>query len=118
MNAKEMLQNLSESLGATATVKSVFGEPIRVDSKTVVPVATVSYGFGAGFGRKPDKSDTEKPPEAEGGGGGGGVHASPAGALEITPEGTRFVPFLDLRVIAATFTAGLAIGALLFRRKS
>jgi uncharacterized spore protein YtfJ len=118
MSAKEMLQNLGESLGATATVKSVFGEAIRVEGKTVVPVAKVSFGFGAGFGANPRKSDTEVPIKGEGGGGGGGLQASPAGALEITPEGTRFVPFLDLRVIAATFTAGLAIGALLFRRKS
>jgi uncharacterized spore protein YtfJ len=118
MSAKEMLQNLGESLGATATVKSVFGEPIRLEGKTVVPVAKVRFGFGAGFGANPRKSDKEVPTKAEGGGGGGGVQASPAGALEITPEGTRFVTFPDLRLIAGAFTAGLAIGALLFRRKS
>lgn len=81
-------------------------------------MAKVSFGFGAGFGGNPRKSDKEVPIKAEGGGGGGGVQASPAGALEITSEGTRFVTFPDLRVVAAAFTAGLIIGALLFRRKS
>ena len=52
MGASDMLQELGESLASTATVKSVFGDPIYVDGKTVVPVARVALGFGAGFGAK------------------------------------------------------------------
>ena len=51
MHATEMLQRIGESLGSTATVKSVFGEPIHAEGKTVVPVAKVAYGFGAGADR-------------------------------------------------------------------
>jgi len=50
MNATEMLQRIGQSLASTATVKSVFGEPIHAEGKTVVPVAKVAYGFGAGGG--------------------------------------------------------------------
>ena len=50
MNATEMLQRIGESLGSTATVISVFGEPSHAEGKTVVPVAKVAYGFGAGGG--------------------------------------------------------------------
>lgn len=109
MNASEMLQRIGETLGSTATVKSVFGEPIHTGDKIVVPVAKVAYGFGAGVGAAPGN-------KGEGGGGGGGVRAFPAGALEITETSTRFVPFTDLRWTAAVFAAGAALGALLLTR--
>ena len=108
MNATEMLQKVGETLGSTATVKSVFGEPIQAARKTVVPVAKVAYGFGAGGG-------TGRENEGEGGGGGGGVRAFPAGALEITETTTRFIPFTNVRELAGVFAAGAALGILLFR---
>ncbi len=113
MNAAEMLEKIGESLGSTATVKSVFGEPIHAEGKTVVPVAKVAYGFGAGGGHGPAKREGSP----EGGGGGGGVRAFPAGALEITGEKTRFVPFHDYGWIAGAFAAGAVLGAYLLRRR-
>jgi uncharacterized spore protein YtfJ len=109
MNATEMLQKIGDTLGSTATVKSVFGEPIHFEGKTVVPVAKVAFGFGAGGG-------ADRAKHGEGGGGGGGVRAFPAGALEITPTSTRFVPFADWRPLAAVFAAGVAVGTFLFHR--
>ena len=111
MGATEMLQKIGDSLVATANVKSVFGEPIQVSGKTVVPVATVAYGFGAGAGTGGVESG-----KAEGGGGGGGVRAFPAGALEITADHTRFIPFHDPRWLAGAFAAGALIGSLLLRK--
>jgi len=116
MSAAELLQKIGESLGSTATVKSVFGEPIHTQGKTVVPVAKVAYGFGAGSGTSPKKHEGDGHSPAEGGGGGGGVRAFPAGALEITSEGTRFIPFPDWRWAAAVFTAGIWLGTMLRRR--
>src|SRR5262245_30088296 len=107
MNASNMLEKMSETLGSTAHVRSVFGEPIQMEGKTVIPIAKIAYGFGGGFGSghgKPgsaDEAGTMR--EGEGGGGGGGVRAFPAGALEITSESTRFVPFSDMRGLAAAF---------------
>jgi uncharacterized spore protein YtfJ len=115
MGATEMLQKMGDSLGATANVKSVFGDPIQVNGKTVVPIATVAYGFGAGGGTSRGKGD-ESGANAEGGGGGGGVRAFPAGALEITTDGTRFIPFHDRRWLACAFAAGALIGSLLLRK--
>jgi uncharacterized spore protein YtfJ len=119
MSAKEMLQNIGESLGSTATVKSVFGEPIHIEGKTVVPVAKVAYGFGAGFGVGPNRHRPDSG-QGEGGGGGGGVAAIPAGALEITPTQTRFVPFVDMRLLVGAFAVGTLFGRLFWprRRKS
>jgi uncharacterized spore protein YtfJ len=114
MDATEMLEKIGQSLGSTATVKSVFGEPIQVGDKVVVPVAKVAYGFGAGGGRGPARlnGDGERP---EGGGGGGGVRAVPAGVLEITEEDTRFISYPDFTWMLAAFGAGVA-ASLLFRR--
>ena len=50
-NASEILRSLGERLQGGASVKNVFGDPITVDGKTVIPVARVRYGFGGGGGR-------------------------------------------------------------------
>jgi uncharacterized spore protein YtfJ len=115
MNATDLLQKIGETLGSTATVKSVFGEPIHVNGKTVVPVAKVAYGFGGGFGSGKDSAHADR--QGEGGGGGGGVRAYPAGALEITDNGTRFVRFSDVRQLIVAFAAGAALGAAIFTRR-
>jgi uncharacterized spore protein YtfJ len=108
MNAGELLEKIGGPLGSTATVKSVFGEPIHAEGKTVVPVAKVGYGFGAGAGSHRDDS---------GGGGGGGIGVFPAGVLEITAERTRFIPFLDLRLFAGIFAAGAVLGGFIAHRR-
>lgn len=117
MNPTEMLAKIGESLVSTATVRSVFGEPIHTEGKTVVPVAKVAYGFGAGGGRGRNNAKTGSGETPEGGGGGGGMHAFPAGALEITPAGTRFVPFTDYRLALGVFAAGVLVGGILLRRR-
>lgn len=116
MNPTEMLAKIGDSLASTATVRSVFGEPIHSEGKTVIPVANVAYGFGAGGGRAPSRTTGSGEP-SEGGGGGGGVHAYPAGALEITQAGTRFVPFIDYRLALGAFAAGVLFGGMLMRRR-
>jgi len=118
MPASDILHQIGEALSSSATVKSVFGEPIHLEGKTVVPVAKVAYGFGGGFGKGHGKPGSESEKEGEGGGGGGGVRAFPAGALEITASGTRFVPFTDLRPLAGAFAAGaLFVGLILGRTR-
>jgi uncharacterized spore protein YtfJ len=129
MAATDILRQIGEALGSSASVKSVFGEPIQVGGKTVIPVAKVAYGFGGGFGTGHGKHPHDKPGQApaetesaqgrhgEGGGGGGGMRAYPAGALEITETGTRFIAFPDLRLAAAAFAAGALVGSFLLGRR-
>lgn len=117
MAATDILQQIGDSLGTSASVKAVFGEPIHAAGRTVVPVAKVAYGFGGGFGTGHGKSASDSGRHGEGGGGGGGVRAYPAGALEITESGTRFIPFPDIRWMAGVFVTGLALGSLLLGRR-
>ena len=112
MNATDLLQKMGETLGTT-NVKAVFGEPIHANGRTVVPVAKVAYAFGGGAGAEkavPTQSGREKAAGAE------ARRAFPAGALEITNEGTRFVPFMDLRWLTGTFAAGAILGSLFAMR--
>lgn len=77
-----------------------YGEPVRAGDRVVIPVARVRGAGGGGFGRK---GGTD---EEDGGGGGGVLEASPAGYLEITPEGTRYEPIPDPVYTARAVGAG------------
>jgi len=93
MSIPERIQSIVEKLQSSASVKTVYGEPIKVDGKTIVPVARVSYGFGmCSCGKKgEEKEQTERDGQACGGGG-AGLTIRPAGILEITQTETRFIP--------------------------
>src|SRR5262249_36941487 len=107
MPVPDMLKTIAERLQTTATVKSVYGEPVTHGDRTVVPVARVRYGFGAGGGHSDAVADGAG---KHGGGGGGGLIAAPAGALEITASGTRFIRFNDPRTLGIVFGAGCLVG--------
>ncbi|HMC62589.1 MAG TPA: spore germination protein GerW family protein [Candidatus Solibacter sp.] len=105
MNIQQLLQSMAERVSAGASVKSVYGEPVVVGNRTVIPVAQVRYAFGGGGGGP--KGD----PETSGGGGGGRVSARPCGVVEVTPESTRFIDFEDRRRTGAALAIGFVLGA-------
>jgi uncharacterized spore protein YtfJ len=117
---------IAELLERSLSIRHVYGEPVHHGDTTVIPVAQVAYGFGAGGGRGPGRipkntSETSPPdkdtqPEAQGAGGGGGVRMTPVGALEIGPQGTRFVHFRPLTPLLAASAIGLVVGWLVSRR--
>lgn len=100
------LESMFEPLTRSASVRSVYGEAISANGKTIIPVARVAYGFGGGWGRKPHDEDA---PEGEGGR--GGVYAAPIGVVEVTDAGTRFVVLHDKRVLAGAVLVGFCLGA-------
>jgi len=113
-DAQEILQSLSEHLAGSASVKQVYGDPIVVGRKTVVPVARVAYFLGGlGGGGEQKGVVAERPLAGGGGGGGGAVLASPVGALEITETNVRFIRIHDRVEIAKLC---LAAGVLLMLR--
>ncbi|MDQ1583388.1 MAG: hypothetical protein QOF36_1442 [Microbacteriaceae bacterium] len=72
----------------SAGVKAVYGDPIELGGATLVPVALVQFGFGAGS----DAGDAETDHPA--GGGGGGGMSIPVGAYIRDQTGLRFRPNL------------------------
>ncbi len=109
----KILGLLGERLHASASVRQVFGEAVEAHGRTVIPVARIGYGFGAGGRAGADKTAS---PEDDGSGGGAGLRARPVGALEITAGGTRFIPFIDPARLGVVLLVGLLIGVRIGRR--
>jgi len=117
---------IAELFERSLSIRHVYGEPVHHGDTTVIPVAQVAYGFGAGGGQAPgralkhasDESPADGPrSEAQGAGGGGGVRMTPVGALEIGPQGSRFMRWHPLAPWLAAGGAGLVLGWLLARRR-
>lgn len=109
METQPVFQAIAERLQGTANVKTVYGEPISAEGKTIIPVAKVAYGFGGGSGKK--AGEGAGCPEGEGGG--GGVAAKPVGVVEITGDGTRFIEFGEKKKLLGAVAAGILIGFLI-----
>jgi uncharacterized spore protein YtfJ len=127
MQSPAPFEPIAELLERSLSIRHVYGEPVHHGDTTVIPVAQVAYGFGAGGRRGPgrfrkDGSD-ENPPDkdtrsdAQGAGGGGGVRMTPVGVLEIGPEGTRFIHFHPLMPLLGAGVVGIVAGWLLARRR-
>jgi len=105
----DMIGRISQ-LEEKATVKTVFGDPVREHGRTIIPVARVAYGFGFGGGREAARESVSQEPRGtrRGGGGGGGVRIAPVALVEMTDAGTKIRPIVDATRLAL---AGLAVGA-------
>ena len=119
---QKLLDSIAE-LQEQANVNAIFGEPVTVEGRTIIPVAKVAYGFAAGVGHAPmtgagaegeegEKETSEEMTEgASGGGGGGGVQARPFAIIEVTPQGTWVEPIVDEQklALAGSLLAGWSI---------
>jgi len=110
MSTKELIESAVDHLHTSAGVKTVYGEPVVIDGRTIIPVARVAYGFGGGTGTKAAEEGADVEAGAKGEGVGGGMSAKPVGIVEIGPEETKFVPIGNVKRIAITALIGSAIG--------
>ena len=101
MNIAELLESVIARTGRT-----IYGEPVTAEGRTIIPAAKVAYGFGMGSG--PKKEGAQDAP----GGGGGGLRGKPSGYIEITAERTRFVRIIDYQEVAIALAMGFAAGFL------
>lgn len=110
---QELSRTLGEHLAYGANVKNIFGEPVSVGKKTVIPVARLRYGYGGGLGGGEDegkgKNGKSEKDKGSGGGFGAGLGARPAGALEITGKRTRFIPYRNGRSLGVVLGLGLGV---------
>src|SRR5690349_16115639 len=96
---EQILGVVTERLHDRTTVKSAYGDPIQVEGRTVVPIATVLNMFGGGGGSGPSRAGGEQRgiELGHGGGGGGGLIVKPKGYIEITGRSSRYVPLNNNR---------------------
>lgn len=124
MSVTTLFEPIAEVFERNLSVRHVYAEPVHHGETTVIPVAKVVYGFGAGGGRRPAPRSAEMASpsaepagaEAQGGGGGGGARLTPIGALEVGPRGTRFIRYNQLPRLTGAFALGLGAGVLLASR--
>ena len=114
-HTKELFQTIGDRIGAHADVRKVYGDPITMEGRTIIPVASVRFGFGAGAEEK--KSQDSEAGEAGTGGGGGGMQATPAGVLELTANSTRFIRFHAWEPLLIASVVGFGVGLLVGRRR-
>ena len=128
MENGSIVEKLASQFSQSASVKNVFGEPVQVGEKTIIPVAQVAYGLGGGHGKgrkKPGKKMNAEPgtqPEdndvvGEGGGVGGGIYARPKRVYEITPACTRFIPASNTKQLLIAAGIGFLLSRMFRRRK-
>jgi hypothetical protein len=86
----------SRLLAGARGARLCYGEPVRVDGRTVIPVARVRAAGGLGAR-----------------GGGGRLDAVPVGYIDVSADGTRFEPIAHHRVGTRALAAGGAVTALL-----
>jgi uncharacterized spore protein YtfJ len=109
MSATRLIEGALDKIRGTAGVKTVYGEPIKVDGKTIIPIAKVAYGAGAGAG--PAKAEGEATSDAAEGAG-VGAYAAPVGVVEISEGETKFVPINSKRKLGIAAAVGAAAGML------
>jgi len=103
----EILAMLAERVGGRFTASTVFGSPVEREGVTVIPVATVRFGFGGGGGTDPSS-------QQNGDGGGGAGSGAPTGYIEIKDRRSRFVPIVHpARMAALCCTTAITMALIL-----
>ena len=88
-----LMETAMSNIKAMVDIDTVVGEPVTTAEGTVIiPVSTVSFGFGAGGSEFAPKSDTKISEKMFGGGCGGGANVKPTGFLVITGGNVRYLP--------------------------
>lgn len=87
MIVEEILKNVSEEINSMISTKTVIGEHISIEGKTIIPVTKVSFGFGSGGG----EGKTKEGEGGSGGGGGGGASIQPVAFLVVSKEGVQLL---------------------------
>ena len=91
-NLPNMLENTIAKIREMVDVNSVIGNPITTpDGITIIPISTVSAGFGGG-GSDFVSKNVNKQENPFGGGVGGGVKVTPMAFLVVKEGNVRVLP--------------------------
>jgi uncharacterized spore protein YtfJ len=120
--ATALIERVVRQVALTASAEAVFGRPVEAHGRTVIPVAKVYFAYGGGAGPELAGRTVERQPDgrvvpalSSGGGGGGVGVARPAGYIELSAAGTRFVPVLHDWRRTLALAGAVAVAVLLLR---
>lgn len=85
------------NIKAMVDVNTIVGDPVTTpDGTVIIPISTVSFGFGAGGTQFAAKTDTIAPQDAMFGGGcGGGANVKPIAFLVVGGGNIKLLPISD-----------------------
>lgn len=90
-----LMDTAMKNIKTMVDVDTVIGDPVTApDGTIIIPISTVSFGFGAGGSEFPQKINKEiiNNENIFGGGCGGGACVKPSGFLVVTNGNVRFLP--------------------------
>ena len=96
MKIEEILKTVTEEISNMISTKTVVGENIIVEGKTIIPVTKVSFGFGSGGGEGKGKTGEE----GFGGGGGGGGSIEPIAFVVVSGEDVKVYSLKEKGIIS------------------
>jgi uncharacterized spore protein YtfJ len=89
-----LMKEITDTIQKEANVRAVFGEPMTLDRRKIVPVSQVKVNLGGGIGsggvRVPDHDGDKPQPFGSGGGGGLEIVVTPLGFIHETEDGVVF----------------------------
>ena len=83
----DILKTITGEMQKSLSARTVVGDPITVEGKTIVPLVSVGMGFGAGSGAGKEQDSA--------GGGGGGMGMKPVAVIIIDEHGVKVIARAD-----------------------
>lgn len=96
MKIDEILKTVTEEIANMISTKTVIGEHITLEGKTIIPVTKVSFGFGSGGGEGKGKTGEE----GFGGGGGGGGAIQPVAFIVVSKDDVKVYSLKEKGIIS------------------
>ncbi len=96
------LKSIFEKFSVKRDVTLVYGDPVKLEHRTILPVAKVKYGVGAGSGAGDEGEAGGTEPHKSSGSGegaGGSFSIKPLGVYDITEEKTTYKPIVPVEMI-------------------
>ncbi len=78
----DILRTITEEMQKSLSARTVVGDPITIEGKTIVPLVSIGLAFGAGSGVGKNDSTPQ-------GGGGGGMGIKPVAVIIIDPQDVK-----------------------------
>lgn len=92
-----LMDTAMSNIKAMVDVNTIVGDPVTTpDGTVIIPISTVSFGFGAGGTQFAAKTDSIAPTEPMFGGGcGGGANVKPIAFLVVGGGNIKLLPISD-----------------------
>lgn len=119
MSLKETITAVFDNIIKNHGAKLVYGEPVEVKNKKIIPVAKISCKIGGCFAKNPHKTDNEnynsdnKLQDK----GGAAFSAEPVGYIHVSEQEIKFVDINQKKRIAGTFLFGILFGIIYHKRR-